>query len=104
MHGDPALAPVEQGDRSLPDLADGHDLADERPRRRRSERDRERRLDELALMLDPPAAGGDLTGVWLVVDPPLAAQHELEVLDRIGDVDRRTVDPRLLQRSVKDYP
>ena len=52
-------------------------------------------------MLDPPAAGGDLPDVGLVVDPPLAACHELEMLDRVGDVDLRAVDPGLFQRRVE---
>ena len=37
------------------------------------------RADQLSLMLDPPAAGLDLTGVRLVVDPLLASRDELEV-------------------------
>jgi hypothetical protein len=55
-------------------------------------------------MLNPPAARFDLAGIGLVVDPPLAPQHELEMLDRVGDVDRRAVDSGLLQSSIEDRP
>jgi hypothetical protein len=52
-------------------------------------------------MLDPPAAGLDLARVGLVVDSAFAALDELEMLNGIGDVYSRAVDPRLLQRSVE---
>src|SRR2546423_7190072 len=81
VRGAPAFAAVGQGLRSAAQLADGHDLAQQRPRRGRSERHRHRRLDQFSLMLDPPAARLDLAGIGFVVDPPLPTQHELEMLD-----------------------
>jgi len=99
---DPAFAAVGKDERLAPNLADRHDLADQRARRGRAERYRHRRLDQCALMLDPPAAGGDLAGVRPVVDAPLAARQEFEMLDGVGDVDGRAVDPGLLERFVED--
>ena len=55
-------------------------------------------------MVDPPPARFDLAGLRLVVDAPFAALDELEMLDRIGDVDRRAVDPGLLERDVEQLP
>ena len=67
---------------------DGDDLAEQGARRGRAERDDERRADQRQLLLEPPAAGGDLAAVGLVVDAALAAADELEMLDRVGDVGR----------------
>ena len=80
------------------------DLADQRARRGGAERDGQRRADQLALLLDPPAAGVDLAAVGLGVDAPLAARDELEMLDRVGDVGGRAVDPGLGQRGVEQLP
>ena len=52
-------------------------------------------------MPNPPAAGVDFSGAGLFVDPPLSTKRELEVLDRIGDIDRRAIDPRLFECFVE---
>src|SRR6185437_3016700 len=80
MNGDPTLASVLEAERRTAKLADRHRLADQRPRSRGSERNRDRRADQFALVLDPPAAGGDLARVGLVVDPALALLDEFEML------------------------
>ena len=38
------------------------------------------------------------------MDAPLAARGEFEMLDRVGDIDARAVDPRLAQRPVEHLP
>src|SRR5438105_10954767 len=74
VRGHPAFAAVDKRLGLAAQLADGHDLAQQRPRCGHSERHRHRWLDQLALMLDPPAARLDLAGIRLVVDPPLPTQ------------------------------
>ena len=67
-----------------------HQLA----RRGRAEGDQRRRIDQLDLALEPVQAGRGLLLRRRLVDPALAAQLELEVLDGVGDVDRRALDRR----------
>ena len=55
----------------------------------------------LDLALQPGLAGEHLLVVGLLVDAALAAQLELEVLDRIGDVDAAAIDAGLDQRAVE---
>src|SRR5438270_9885931 len=55
-------------------------------------------------MLDPPPAGLDFSCIGLVVNAPLAARDEFEMLDGIGDVNGRPVDARLLERGVEQCP
>ena len=50
---------------------------------------------------EQPGDQEDLAGVGLVVDPALAACHELEMLDGVGDVDCPAVDARFLERGVE---
>lgn len=45
-------------------------------------------------MIQPPAAGFHLAGVRLLVDAALAARLELEMLDRVGDVELLPFDAR----------
>ena len=59
------------------------------------------RLHERDLGVEPRPAGRDLAGVRLLVDAPLAARLPLEVLDDVGDVDLRAVDPRLRERPIE---
>src|SRR4029078_8324041 len=92
VDGDPAFAAIGERQRLAAIAADCHDLAEQAPRRGRAQRDGDRRANQLPLMLDPPAAGGDLAPVRLVVDAPLAALHALEMLERVGDVARAVSD------------
>ena len=89
MDGHPGLAALGQRVAAPAQGRDGDDLAEQRTRRGGAERDDERRADQRQLLLQPPAAGGDLAAIGLVVDAPLAAPHELEMLDRVGDVGAR---------------
>src|SRR3954447_21825256 len=50
------------------------------------------RFDQCDLGIEPGTARRDLTGVRLLVDPPLAARLPFEVLDDIGDVDGGAID------------
>src|SRR4051812_42813539 len=101
VHRDPALATVGQLERRAAILADGHRLAEQAGGGGCPERHRDRWTDQLALMLDPPAARLDLARAGLAVDALLAARLEFEVLHGVGHVDRGTVDPRLFERRIK---
>jgi hypothetical protein len=46
----------------------------------------------------------DLVDVRLLVDAPLAAQHELETLDGIREIDRIPLDARIDQRVSEHAP
>src|SRR5207248_2637844 len=61
------------------------------PRRRRTERNDDVRLDDEPLQTEPPAATLDLVGVWPLVKPALPSWLEFEMLDRVGDKDGGTV-------------
>src|SRR3954454_12232920 len=74
----------------------------ERLRRHRTETDEHARLDHGELGLQPRAAGVDVLRARALMDAALAALLEVEVLDRVGDVDERAVDPGLDERLVED--
>src|SRR5207244_7685308 len=57
--------------------------------------------DETELPVEPGPAGGDLGGVRLVVDAPLAARLPLEVLDRVRHVHLLAVDAGRFERLVE---
>ena len=59
------------------------------PARRGAEQHEHRRAARPRARREPGPAGVDLAPAWLLVDAPLAALLELEVLDRVGDVDAR---------------
>ena len=52
--------------------------------------------------LEPRAAGGELAHARRLMDPPLAALHELEMLHGVRDVDPLAVQADLGQRAVED--
>jgi hypothetical protein len=56
----------------------------------------------LALLFEPKSAGGDLAGVGTLVQTPLAARLEFEVLDGVGDKDPLAVEPRATQGLIED--
>ena len=101
VHGDEGIAPVRQGDEAAAIGVDGKRLAQQRAGRGRPERHSHGGLDQRELVVEPPAAGVDLAGVGFLVQASLAARLVLEVLHRVGDVDRLALDSRRLQRSVE---
>ena len=50
------------------------------------------------------SAYANFAGIGLVVDPPLPAQHEFEMLDGVRDVNGRAVDSGLLQSGIENRP
>src|SRR3979409_134146 len=71
-------------------------------RRGRAERHDHLRLHDGALALEPPAAGLDLGRVWPLLQPPLAALLELEMLDRVGDEDLFALDAGIRHGAAED--
>src|SRR6185369_777421 len=57
---------------------------------------------QLELALQPRAAGADLAGAGLLVQPQLAALQEFEVLHRVGDVVAHPRDAGVLERAVEE--
>jgi hypothetical protein len=53
------------------------------------------------LAFQPDPAGGLFRRVRAAMQPHLAAALELEVLDRVGDVEAAAVDPQFLQRAIE---
>src|SRR3546814_20662428 len=72
------------------------------PSSRCSKRNGQRGTDDCPLLVQPPSAGFDFTGIGLGMQPSLAPLFAFEMLDRIGDIDLRPVDSRLAERSVED--
>ncbi len=66
-----------------------------------AEADQDVRMDRRQLGFEPRAAGRQLGRSRRLVDPALAALLELEVLDRVGDVDSLAVEADLGQRPVE---
>src|SRR4051812_4512753 len=101
MHGRDRV----RGERGLDQLAplprDAKVAAKERLGRSRAETDEHTRLQHRNLGVEPWPAGGDLAPVRLLVDSSLALRLPLEVLDDVGDVDLRAVDPSLLEGAVE---
>src|SRR5688572_33460881 len=76
-------------------------LADHRTRRCGAHRDDDVRLYRVDLALEPLVAGVDLALRRRLVQTPLAAQLPFEVLDGVGDVEVRAIDPRRLEGAVE---
>src|SRR3954466_5332281 len=85
-------------------LADCHRAAHDRTRTGRAKRDDQLRLDDRALLLEPPFAALDLVGIWLLVQAALAARLEFEVLHRIGDEGLIARNAGIGERLVEDAP
>jgi len=82
----------------------GHDAepaAQQALRRRRAQHDQRLGPDDVDLRAQPRPARADLAGVGLLVDAPLAALLEAEVLDGVRDVDLVAVDPRELEGAAE---
>ena len=58
-------------------------------------------MDRRQLRLEPWTAGGDLVRARRLVDPPLAALLELEVLHRVRDVEALAIEANVGQRAVQ---
>ena len=85
-------------------LADAKGGPHDRLRRGGAEENEHARADHLDLGLQPGPAGADLARVRLLVQAPPAATRPPEVLDRVGDVDPRAVDARLVQGLLEQAP
>src|SRR5215831_17683021 len=83
---------------------DGHDASEQAARRSGAKRDNRRRLDDRALLIEPPFAALDLVGVGAFVEAALAAHLVLEVLDRVGDESVAACNAGSFQRRVENTP
>ena len=88
-----ALQPLAAG------LADGHRVAQQRARRGGTQRHRGAWAHQGDLVLEPLAAGGGLLLAGGLVQPALAAQLVLEMLDGVGEVQRLGRPAQLRQRA-----
>src|SRR6516165_6199444 len=71
------------------------------PRAAVAPRASDRRLNEIDLVVEPPAASVDLARVGLLVEAPLAARLVLEMLHGVGDVDFIPLDAGRFERLVE---
>ena len=85
-------------------VADAHAAPEHRTRRGRAERHHHGRSHRVELGLEPRAAGDDVRHRWLLVDAPLAAPLEAEVLHRIRDVDQLARDAGRIDRLGEEAP
>lgn len=92
VHGDEALHAARQRDEPPAIDVDRHRLAHQTSRCRSPHGDGYDRLNEIELVVEPPAAGVDLASVRLLVNAALAARLVLEVLHRVSDVDLAALD------------
>jgi hypothetical protein len=76
--------------------------AQQRLGRRGAEADDELRLQRDELRLEPGAAGPDLVGLWLLVDPALPSQLETEMLDDVRQVYGFAVDTGFVERFIQE--
>jgi N-carbamoylputrescine amidase len=88
-----------QAHRCRAHLGDGHGMPQQSTGGGPSERDHELGRDETQLLVQPPVAGLDLSGARFDVQTPLAARLELEVFDRVAEVDRVPLEARVVQRA-----
>src|SRR5437016_4777852 len=68
-------------------LRDPELVAEDRAGRRSAEADEYLRLDQGQLGFEPRTTGLELVRPWRLMDSALATLLELEVLDRVGDVE-----------------
>ena len=104
MHRHPSFRAAFQRDGRAARAADRHGLAQHRARGGRAERHHQSRPHDTQFLRQPPAAGLHLARVGGLVDAPLAAPLELEMLDRVGDIGAGAVHARLGQRLVQQLP
>src|SRR5215510_12551307 len=101
MNGDKTLHTARQCDQPSAIGIDGECLAHQPARRGGAKSDGDRRLNEIDLVVEPPAASVDLAYVGLLVEAPLAARLVLEVLHGVGDVDFIPLDAGRFERLVE---
>src|SRR5947209_3797020 len=104
MHCDEALDAFAQRHQAAARSRNGRVASGQRARRSRPECDGEPRLDEVELFVQPPAARLNLVVIRLLMDAPLAARLELEVLHGIRDVDARAIDAGFGKRALEHLP
>src|SRR2546428_8079897 len=98
--GDRLLRPARgKGPAAVPEQAEIG--SDDRARRRRAEADEHLGLASRDLGINPGAAGRELAKTRRLVDAALAALDELEVLDRVRDIEPLAVQAHLDQRAVE---
>src|SRR5690606_34086768 len=85
-------------------LFDAGRFAEDGARAGDAERDDELGFDGPQLTLEPLITGGNFHLVRLLVNPPLAARLELEVLYCVRDVNEVAVDPGFLQCAIEHAP
>ena len=73
----------------------------QRIQRRRTERDDKPRLEQVEFRSQPPGTSLNFPCVGASMQAPLSALLEFEMLDTIGDVTERTVNPRFMQAFIQ---
>ncbi len=104
VHGDEPLRLVLELEGLAAVLQDLHRLAEDGEHRGPAHRDDYPWTDQPPLVLQPPAAGGDLSPVGGLVQPSLASRLVLEVLDGVGDIGAGALDAGLGQGAVEKAP
>src|SRR5581483_5725678 len=74
---------------------------EQRLRRRRPKTDDRARFHELNFRIEPRTARRDLRRVRFLVNAALAARLPFEMLDDVGDVDRRAIDAGVDERAIE---
>src|SRR5438128_9105646 len=75
-------------------LRDPERVAEDRAGRRGAEADENLGLDQGQLGVEPRTTSLELVRPWRLMDSALAALLELEVLDRVGDIERLALETR----------
>jgi hypothetical protein len=101
-HDDPRAGSVRL-EQLAPHGTDRDGPAEHRPGRGGAEAHHDVGSDDRQLGLEPRVARRDVPDARLLVDPTLAAHRVAEVLDRVGDVDRRPIDTGPVER-VDQHP
>lgn len=96
--------PVGEGKDFAARLGQHHGSLQDLTRGDRAERDDELRSDERQFPIQPPAAGLHFATIGMFVEAALAALLVLEVLYRIRDIGRGTIEPRRGEAFVEDAP
>ena len=99
MHGDEARPAVEFC--ATAKAADGKRFACERQNRCRAQCHHDFRVDELQLLIEPPPVVLHFTCCRPLMDSPLSALLELEVLDGIGDIDALAIKAGFCHCAIK---